>query len=436
NTAEAAHTFLLTVPEIGPGSTFSLEHAVEIESDTAAFGTRGKPFAYAASVSRPTLQRWRVEAEGALSAGPEIDFASLGMRRADSAGSLSFYPTKVMTGSGTPYRVYTPFWRALEASSEPPEPCDAPVKIRGYKPDQVSDNLAHWKLLPTRPDWAKDFDTVWQPGEPGAQAKLNSFVGGIVDGYKIRRDFPGTRTTSLLSPHLAFGEISPNRIWHATRGLTSTYPVEDVTHFRKELVWREFSWHLLFHYPELPTENLNRRFDAFPWKNDDALFDAWTRGQTGYPVVDAGMRQLWQHGWMHNRVRMIVASFLIKHLNIDWRRGEQWFRDTLVDADIASNAASWQWVAGSGADAAPFYRIFNPILQGKKFDPDGIYVRRFVPEIAAMPDEFLHCPFEAPKLILKAARIELGSTYPNPVVDHAQGRDSAMAAYNMIKDVA
>ena len=352
------------------------------------------------------------------------------------AGQLLHEPSRVMTGGGTPYRVYTPFWRALEASGEPAEPVNAPVHINGFKHDIPSEMISDWALLPTKPNWAKAFPDIWQPGEAGAHLKLNSFVAGIIDGYKTKRDFPGTRTTSLLSPHLAFGEISPNRIWHATKGLTEIFPAEDVIHFRKELVWREFSWHLLFHYPTLPTENLNHRFDAFPWKNDERLFDAWTKGQTGYPVVDAGMRQLWQHGWMHNRVRMIVASFLIKHLNIDWRRGEQWFRDTLVDADIASNAASWQWVAGSGADAAPFYRIFNPILQGKKFDPDGTYVRHFVPEIASMPDEFLHCPFEAPKLILKAARIELGTTYPNPIVDHASGRDSAMAAYNMIKDVA
>lgn len=352
------------------------------------------------------------------------------------AGQLLHEPSRVTTGAGTPYRVYTPFWRALEASGEPREPVGAPAHINGLQLEHRSESLADWDLLPTKPNWAAQFEHMWQPGENGARKKLDSFVAGIIDGYKIRRDFPGTRTTSLLSPHLAFGEISPNRIWYATKGLTEVFPAEDVIHFRKELVWREFSWHLLFHYPTLPTENLNRRFDAFPWTNDDKLFEAWTKGQTGYPVVDAGMRQLWQRGWMHNRVRMIVASFLIKHLNIDWRRGEQWFRDTLVDADIASNAASWQWVAGSGADAAPFYRIFNPILQGKKFDPDGTYVRQFVPEIAAMPDEFLHCPFEAPKLILKAARIELGQHYPNPIVDHAAGRDSAMAAYNMIKDVA
>ena len=362
--------------------------------------------------------------------------AAIGVTARSFAGQLLHEPSRVMTGSGTPYRVYTTFWRALEAAGEPADPVDAPKHIVDGSAMLPSESILDWNLLPTKPNWAKSFTDIWQPGEAGAQTKLSSFVAGIIDGYKTKRDFPGTRTTSLLSPHLAFGEISPNRIWHATKGLTEVFPPEDVIHFRKELVWREFSWHLLFHYPKLPTENLNHRFDAFPWSNDEALFEAWKKGQTGYPVVDAGMRQLWQHGWMHNRVRMIVASFLIKHLNIDWRWGEAWFRDTLVDADIASNAASWQWVAGSGADAAPFYRIFNPILQGKKFDPEGTYVRHFVPEIASMPDEFLHCPFEAPKLILKAARIELGTTYPNPIVDHAAGRDSAMAAYNMIKDVA
>jgi deoxyribodipyrimidine photo-lyase len=221
------------------------------------------------------------------------------------------------------------------------------------------------------------------------------------------------------------------RIWHATRNLSHA-PTEDVIHFRKELVWREFSHHLLAAFPALPEKNWNDRFDAFPWVTNDKALTAWKQGKTGYPIVDAGMRQLWRHGTMHNRVRMITASFLIKDLMIDWRVGEAWFRETLLDADVASNAANWQWVAGSGADAAPFFRVFNPILQGEKFDPDGAYVRHFVPELAKLEKKYIHRPFEAPEHVLKKAGVTLGTTYPKPVVNHFEARDSALAAYAQV----
>jgi deoxyribodipyrimidine photo-lyase len=349
------------------------------------------------------------------------------------AGQILHEPSKLKTGAGGHFRVYTPFWKALDGSGEPPEPIPAPKHLSA--PDQwpQSEVLDSWSLLPTRPNWAKGFKGEWQPGETGAKNRLADFVETGLKGYRTRRDFPGEAHVSMLSPHLALGEISPATLWHATRGLSDDYSSEDYIHFRKEVVWRDFSYHLLFHFPDLATKNWNDKFDAFPWRDAPELLQKWQRGQTGYPIVDAGMRQLWQTGWMHNRVRMIVASFLIKDLLIDWREGERWFRDTLVDADPASNAASWQWVAGSGADAAPFFRIFNPITQGEKFDPEGHYVRRFVPELKAMPDKFLHKPFEAPLLVLKEAGVRLGETYPKPIVDHGKARDVAMTAFQGLK---
>jgi deoxyribodipyrimidine photo-lyase len=352
------------------------------------------------------------------------------------AGQLLHEPSKLMTGGGTPYRVYTPFWRALEGRGEPPEPLEAPDTIEAPDEWPKSDALPDWQLLPTRPNWALPFSEVWTPGEASARERLDDFVDEALTGYKADRDFPAKPATSMLSPHLALGEISPGRIWYATRRLPKSVPQEDVIHFRKELVWRDFSYHLLFHFPALPYANWNKRFDGFGWKAEDGRFEDWTKGQTGYPIVDAGMRQLWKHGWMHNRVRMIVASFLIKDLLIDWRRGETWFRDTLVDADPASNAASWQWVAGSGADASPFFRIFNPILQGEKFDSQGSYVREFVPELADLGDKYIHRPFEAPAAVLEKAGIVLGETYPRPIVDHAEARDRALKAYSVAKDAA
>lgn len=347
------------------------------------------------------------------------------------AGQLLHDPTRLSTGEKKPYRVYTPFWKALEREGEPREPIDAPEKLNSLHAAPKSEKLGDWALLPSKPDWAATFKEIWTPGEEAARERLESFVDGAIDGYKQDRDRPAIDATSMLSPHLALGEISPARIWHATRGLKA--PTEDVVHFRKELAWREFCYHLHFHFPQLAEKNWNDRFDAFPWEAAGKNFTLWTRGQTGYPIVDAGMRQLWKHGWMHNRVRMITASFLIKHLMIDWRRGEKWFRDTLVDADAASNAANWQWVAGSGADASPFFRIFNPILQGEKFDADGTYVRTFVPELERLDSAWIHKPFDAPESALKKAGIELGKTYPKPIVAHGKARERALAAYKSLK---
>ncbi|SMC64384.1 deoxyribodipyrimidine photo-lyase [Rhizobium sp. RU36D] len=361
------------------------------------------------------------------------DLAAKGLEVKSFAGQILHEPSKLKTGAGGHFRVYTPFWKALDGSGEPPEPIPVPTSLPTPKHWPSGEALDVWHLMPTKPNWAKGFEAEWQPGEAGAQKRLAGFVKSGLKGYRTRRDFPGEEHVSRLSPHLALGEISPATVWHATRGLSDDYSSEDYIHFRKELVWRDFSYHLLYHAPDLATKNWNDKFDAFPWHHQHGLLEKWQKGQTGYPIVDAGMRQLWQTGWMHNRVRMIVASFLIKDLLIDWREGERWFRDTLVDADPASNAASWQWVAGSGADASPFFRIFNPITQGEKFDPEGAYVRRFVPELKDMPGKFIHRPFEAPLTVLKEAGVSLGKTYPQPIVDHAKARDMALAAFKGLK---
>jgi deoxyribodipyrimidine photo-lyase len=291
-------------------------------------------------------------------------------------------------------------------------------------------------LLPRNPDWAEGFSEHWQPGEAGALIRLADFVDGPLKGYSENRDRPDFPSTSRLSPHLAHGDISPRQIWHAVETMQLAGELQanerDVTKFFAEIGWREFSHHLLFHFPHLPHANYQPRFDAFPWREDAPALRAWQRGRTGYPMVDAGMRELWQTGFMHNRVRMITASFLIKHLMIHWKAGEEWFWDTLLDADPANNAASWQWVAGSGADAAPYFRIFNPFGQGEKFDPKGEYVRRFVPEIADLPDDVIHTPWLASPAVLARAGVKLGVTYPAPIVSHEMARERALAAFQSI----
>ncbi len=297
------------------------------------------------------------------------------------AGDLLVNPTEIRNKEGRGLRVFTPFWRRVQASGDPARPLPAPKVLRPV-PGIASDTLEDWHLEPTHPDWAGGLRESWQPGESPAQARLGAFLETGVAGYSSRRDRPDRAGTSGLSPHLRFGEISPRQVWHAARFTAAERPAlaADIDKFLSELGWREFCRHLLFDVPDLATRNLQASFDAFPWRHDDKALAAWQRGRTGYPIVDAGMRELWHTGVMHNRVRMVVASFLVKHLLIDWRCGEQWFWDTLVDADPGSNPANWQWVAGSGADAAPYFRVFNPILQGEKFDPSGAYVRRWVPE--------------------------------------------------------
>ncbi len=350
------------------------------------------------------------------------------------AGSLLKEPEAIQTQTGGPYKVYTPFWRALSSGMSPRKPLAKPKAVPAPSKWPKSDKLTSWKLLPTKPNWAKGFEDAWLPGELGAHKRLKSFLTEAVQGYHEQRNRPDIEATSRLSPHLHFGEISPAAIWYATANAGDAgVNDKDYETFLKELVWREFSAHLLFHFPSLPDTPFRPEFAQFPWKEDKSALEAWQRGQTGYPIVDAGMRELWATGWMHNRVRMIAASFLIKDLLIPWQAGEAWFWDTLVDADLASNSASWQWVAGSGADAAPYFRIFNPITQGEKFDPNADYVRKWVPEIAGLPDKHIHAPWTAPEDALAKAKVTLGETYPHPIVDHAEARKAALAGYARVK---
>lgn len=372
-------------------------------------------------------------AEATVDAAMKAALRERGLVAESFDGDLLHEPSKVKTGAGGPYKVYSPFWRALFASGEPRGPVDTPKSLKPFGGKLTSERLADWKLLPKQPDWAGGMREAWQPGEEGAHKRLMLFLGGALDGYGEGRDLPGIDGTSRLSPHLAHGEITPFQIFAALGRKGIDAPARDIEKFRMEIGWREFCYHLLFHNPDLASTNFNRDFDALHWRGDARIEHAWQRGETGYPIVDAGMRQLWTTGWMHNRVRMIVASFLIKHLMIDWRHGEKWFWDTLVDADAANNPASWQWVAGSGADAAPYFRIFNPILQGEKFDPDGNYVRRWVPELAKMPRRFIHRPWEAPAGDLREAGVKLGESYPVPLVDHDRARGRALQAYQSMR---
>ncbi len=357
----------------------------------------------------------------------------IGVAAQGFAGDLLVTPENIRNKDGRGLRVFTPFWRRVQSLGDPPTPLPAPKKLVA-RPALSSDRLEDWQLEPARPDWAGGLRESWTIGEGAAQKRLKAFLEDVA-GYAEERDRPDRAGTSRLSPHLRFGEISPRQIWHAARFAAAEHPrlAADIDKFLSELGWREFCRHLLYDVPDLAERNLQSSFDAFPWKRDDKALRAWQRGQTGYPIVDAGMRELWHSGVMHNRVRMVVASFLVKHLLIDWRDGEKWFWDTLIDADAGSNPANWQWVAGSGADAAPYFRVFNPILQGEKFDPDGDYVRRWVPELAKLPNKFIHQPWEATPLELAAAGIELGKSYPRPIVDHKAGRERALKAYASIR---
>ncbi|WJR81197.1 deoxyribodipyrimidine photo-lyase [Bradyrhizobium sp. NP1] len=359
----------------------------------------------------------------------EAALATISVRSQSFAGDLLIPPAEARNKDGRGPRVFTPFWRRVLAAGDPPKPLPAPRSLRpaGTSP---SETIEAWGLEPQQPDWATGLRETWTAGEDAAQDRLKAFLDHAA-GYASARDRPDRPATSRLSPHLRFGEISPRQVWHAAHFAAAERPrlAPDVDKFLSELGWREFCRHLLFDVPDLATRNLQPAFDAFPWRQDARALRAWQRGQTGYPIVDAGMRELWHTGVMHNRVRMVVASFLVKHLLIDWRLGEAWFWDTLVDADAGSNPANWQWVAGCGADAAPYFRVFNPVLQGEKFDPDGAYVSCFVPELAKLPDKLIHQPWRATPLELASAGVILGKTYPEPIIDHRLGRERALAAY-------
>ena len=354
-------------------------------------------------------------AERALDADIKAYATAAGVTAQSFQANLMFEPWTIRTGSGTPYTVFTPFWKSCLSSPEPIRaPLDPPADLRGLTADiPASEELDDWKLLPTHPDWAMGLSLRWQPGEATAHEKLEYFLENRIDRYAAARDFPGDNNTSELSPHLRFGEISPFQIFHAIGSIAPSRSaaggddlLEGIRRFKAEVGWREFSYNLLFHWPELATVNFDSRFDHFEWTDPtDGRLTRWQEGLTGVPLVDAGMRELWQTGYMHNRVRMVTASFLVKNLLIDWRIGEAWFWDTLVDADPANNAASWQWVAGCGADAAPYFRVFNPLLQAEKFDPDKRYRERYL------------------------GSYESDSSYPQPIIDLGDSRTNALEAF-------
>jgi deoxyribodipyrimidine photo-lyase len=321
-------------------------------------------------------------------------------------------PNRIRTGSGTPYKIYTPYWRALQQHLPPAPPLDPPQRLQAAAKVPASDDLASWQLLPTRPNWATGFGTEWTPGEATALDRLQSFEAEA-QHYGVRRDRPGEEGTSRFSPHLHFGELSPRLIWHRL-------PQAAGEKFRKELAWRDFAHNVMLTQPKVGEAAGRPAFETFPWRSGpeaEADFRAWSRGRTGYPIVDAGMRQLWATGWMHNRVRMIAASFLVKHLLIDWRRGVDWFWDTLVDADYGNNGQNWQWIAGTGVDSQPFARIMAPTVQSAKFGASE-YIRRWVPELVKLSDGDIHEPGD-----------RRPPDYPAPIVGHRAARERALAAY-------
>jgi deoxyribodipyrimidine photo-lyase len=354
-------------------------------------------------------------------------------------GALLHEPETIRNRSGGPFRVFTPFWRHCLAQPDPSAPLPAPETLPSPRRWPVSLPLEALELLP-RLSWAEGFRALWQPGETGAQARLEAFLAEGLRRYGEARNRPDLPGTSRLSPHLHFGEISARQVWHAVGAAAGRWGWPRArwrrTEFLTELGWREFAHHLLFHFPHTSERPLREEFARFPWRRDAAWLRAWQRGRTGYPIVDAGMRELWATGWMHNRVRMIVASFLVKDLLLPWLEGARWFWDTLVDADLANNTLGWQWSAGCGADAAPFFRIFNPTVQGRKFDPNGHYVRRWCPELAALPDAWIHEPDRAPLDVLRRAGVEPGRTYPLPVIRHVIARERALEAFAKLRRLA
>lgn len=357
-----------------------------------------------------------------------------GIQAESFCASLLFEPWDARTRQGTPFKVFTPFWKACLAAPDPPLPLAVPRTMPALEHHPQTLSLEELRLEPQM-KWVEGILSAWSFGEEAAQQAMHRFLKSGIAGYSKERERPDRVGSSRLSPYLHHGELSPRTVWHRVSRWGEKHPDvrESADAYLRELIWREFAYHLLFHFPETVRLPLRSEFSRFPWKGDPNRLVAWQKGRTGYPLVDAGMRELWATGWMHNRVRMIVASFLTKDLLINWREGARWFWDTLVDADLANNTFGWQWTAGCGADAAPFFRIFNPSSQGQRFDPEGRYVRRWVPELGKLPDKWIHRPWEAPASVLKEAGVTLGKDYPKPLVDHQTARAEALEAYRELR---
>ena len=397
--------------------------------------------AAAANAGRVLWTRRYEGAAIALDSAVKTRLRERGVEALSFNGRLMREPWEVAKPDGAPPAVFSAYWRRHRALPSLPVPSRAPDRLTPAPwPEGAPERVAieALALTPVKPDWSGELALGETPGEAGALAALARFIDGPLAGYAEGRDLTSRETTSRLSAHLRFGEISTRRVAAAVEGAAAARPAlqREAEKFMAELGWRDFATALLYAHPDMATRPLRPEFERFPWRDDEAAFRAWARGRTGYPIVDAGMRQLWRTGYMPNRVRMIAASFLVKHLLIDWRRGEQWFWDTLIDADPANNPMGWQWVAGSGADAAPYFRIFNPVLQAEKFDPDGAYVRRWVPELAQLAAPEIHAPWRASSETLARAGAVLGKTYPQPIVDHAFARARALKAFEEMRGAA
>lgn len=378
----------------------------------------------------PALRRRDEDVKAALQ--------NAGIETRQFAGRILHDPEAIRTGSGGPYKVFTPFWKKCRDEMTVGEPLHVPRMGNSKAPEAWPDSvdLDALGLTPEAQDgvdWAAGMRETWTPGETGALDRLDTFLDEALIDYDEARDVPADHGTSMLSPHLHWGEVSPRTVWARTNDRVTNGPTPEAADaFLREVGWREFSYHVLHHFPETPTEPLKEKYAAMPWRRTPSYVEAWQRGRTGYPIVDAGMRQLWEIGWMHNRVRMVVASFLAKDLLVPWQEGARWFWDTLCGGDLANNTLNWQWAAGCGADAQPFFRIFNPVSQSRKHDPDGAYLRRWLPELADLPDKHIHAPWEAPDDVLSEAGVTLGETYPEPIVDHADRREKALDALKQV----